>query len=118
MADILTFASGSKIMLLDGKMFLSYGKKENGVFLITFEDIYKNVYHNEDTYTDSVSEENACITINRLREYDGEVLMQVDKIPPHRKAGNIYTVTFDAYETMIIKAIAVSIVDGSNEVVR
>jgi len=109
MADILTFSSGSKVVLLDGKMFLTYGKKENGTFLITFEDIYKNIYQNVETFVDSVNDENGCLTINRLREYDGEVLMQVDKIAPHRKAGNTYTVTFDIYESTIIKAIAVSV---------
>lgn len=109
MVEILTFSSGDKVILIDGKMYLTYGKQFHGVFLVAFEDIFKNLYLNEDTFMNITSEDNGCITIKRIKDYDGEVLMLVDKIPDNRKVGNIYTKTFDAYESMIIKAIAVSL---------
>ena len=109
MVVILKFSSGNEVVLNDGKLFLTYGKKLDGSFIVSFEEIYKNVFLNEDTFVESIRDENGQLIFERLKDYDGEVFVSVESLPQNRKVGNNYFAKFDVYESMIIKAIAIAV---------
>ena len=109
MGEILSFNSGAKINLIDGRLHLAYGKRDGGVFLVSFDEIFKNIYLNEDTFFDRMLIEDSMFKIERIKDYDGEVLKDVDKIESNRKVGNVYSVTFDSFESLIILAVASAI---------
>ncbi len=100
MVEILEFESGSKVMDNDRKWYLTYGQKGNGFFTITFENLYKQLFLNEEGVVDKAYLEGDNLIIERLKDYDGEVLVPVDKLQSNGTYR--FSVKFDAYETLVI----------------
>lgn len=104
--DLLNFDSGSQIKINDTELLLTFGKKDNSQFAISLVDVAKAVFAGKSLDSVRVEIKDEKLVIEQLFDYDGEVLVSVDKIPEERKIGNKYSQEFDTYETYVIICIS------------